>query len=259
MNDDYKLRILSDLGVEDYEPFQSSTALLLERESFLLIAQRYLDQESFDVKDKNTWVHVGKYKGRNVALVVGAGSPHCAVRIEHLRQYFGVRTVIRIGTCGGLQKGQKQGDVILPTAAIRQEGTSACYIEGNWPAAADFVLNRIIADRLTSEVIPHRIGLLWTTDGRLVEDDATVARYSKYGILGVDMDTSALFVVSALRNVRIASLCIISDIPIDQIGEDFKGIRTYESWCDVVVPRAEQLIRLSLQVLSGSPERSILS
>jgi uridine phosphorylase len=109
------------------------------------IAQRYLDHESFEVKDRNTWVHVGKYKGKNVAMVVGAGSPHCAVRVEHLRQYFGVRTVIRIATCGGLQKGQKQGDVILPTAAIRQEGTSACYIEGNWPAGADFVLNRHIA------------------------------------------------------------------------------------------------------------------
>jgi hypothetical protein len=67
------------------------------------------------------------------------------------------------------------------------------------------------------------------------------------------MDTSALFVVSALRKVKIASLCIISDIPIDEIGEDFKGLRTYESWCNVVVPRAEELILLSLQVLSDSP------
>lgn len=254
MNDGDGLRIRSDIGLEDYESFQSPTALLLERESFLPIAQRYLDQESFDVKDRNTWIHVGKYKGKNVAMVVGAGSPHCAIRVEHLRQYFGVRNVIRIGTCGGLQKGQKQGDVILPTAAIRQEGTSACYIEANWPAAADFALNRNIADRLALDDIPHHFGLMWTTDGRLVEDDATVSRYSKSGVLGVDMDTSALFVVSALRKVRIASLCIISDIPIDEIGEDFKGMRTYESWCNVVVPRADQLIRLSLQVLSEFPQ-----
>jgi uridine phosphorylase len=252
MNDTDALRIRSDAGVEDYEPFQSSTALLLERESFLPIAQRYLDQESFDVKDRNTWVHVGKYKAKNVAMVVGAGSPHCAVRVEHLRQYFGVHTIIRIGTCGGLQKRQMQGDVILPTAAIRQEGTSACYIEGNWPAAADFSLNRKIADHLASDNIPHHIGLQWTTDGRMVEDDATVSRYSKNGVLGVDMDTSALFVVSALRKIKIASLCIISDVPIDEIGEDFKGLRTYETWCNVVVPRAEELIRLSLQVLYES-------
>jgi hypothetical protein len=49
------------------------------------------------------------------------------------------------------------------------------------------------------------------------------------------------------------SLCIISDVPIDEIGEDFKGMRTYESWCNVVLPRAEELIRLSIQVLSEFP------
>ena len=249
MNDKDELLILADKGVEDYEPFQCSSALLLERESFLPLAQCYLDRKSFDVRDRNTWVHVGQRNGANVAVVVGAGSPHCAIRVEYLRRYFGVRSLIRIGTCGGLQQGQMQGDVILPTAAIRQEGTSACYVEGNWPAAADFFLNRAIVDCLVSAQIPHHVGLIWTTDGRMVENDAAVLRYSKNGILGVDMDTSALLVVSSLRGMKSASLCIISDVPIEQTGEEFKGTRTYESWCSVVMPRADQLICLSLQLL----------
>ena len=149
----------------------------------------------------------GTYKGLPVlAVSTGIGGPSMGIAVEELTR-MGVTHLIRIGSCGALQKNIRLGDLILVQGAVRDEGASKTYLDPIYPAVPDFDLLCACAAAAKGEEIPVHVGLARSHDSFYTDrEDEIDAFWSGKGVLGADMETAALFVIGRLRGVHTASI-----------------------------------------------------
>ena len=162
----------------------------------------------------------GFYKGvRVMAVSTGLGGPSTAVAVEELSR-LGVSHMIRIGSCGALQKGIHVGDLILVNGTVRNDGTSRTYIEDGYPAVADFTLLQACRDAVESIHAPYHIGIARTHDSFYTDEkDEIYAYWKKKGIIASDMETAALYVAGSLRGVKCASILNVVVASEDDLQE----------------------------------------
>lgn len=160
----------------------------------------------------------GKYKGvRITASSTGIGCPSAAIAIEELAN-IGVDTFIRVGTCGALQKGIQAGDLIIPFAAVRAEGTSKEYIQPEFPAVATPEIYQALIYTAKKLKLRYFTGINRTHDafyehinnfvkwGEIYQDDRM--KTWKYPLVSSEMECSVVFLLPMLRGLR--SGCILA-------------------------------------------------
>lgn len=149
----------------------------------------------------------GYYKGvKLMAVSTGMGGASTGIAVEELHN-IGVEVMIRIGSCGALQKEIKMGDLLLINGAVRDDGASRTYIDEIYPAIPDTeVLMQLIA--ATKELAyPYHVGIGRSHDSFYTDREDEIDHYwSKRGVLGADMETAALFTIGGLRGVKTASI-----------------------------------------------------
>jgi uridine phosphorylase len=138
------------------------------------------------------------------------GAPHAVMGMEKIIA-LGAKRIWSVGWCGSLQPDLTIGDLVIPTGAICEEGTSAHYPIGDKLPSADGVLCRAIHSRLSQEGRNGRMGVIWTTDAPYRETPSKVRAYQARGVLAVDMEMSALMTLAIYRSVRFAGLLVVSD------------------------------------------------
>ena len=158
----------------------------------------------------------GRIHGRRIALVdPGIGAPAAVLTLEENR-LRGYRDFLFLGACGGLEQDMRIGDIVLPDAAISEEGTSRLYTR----SGPIFYPSPELVDvlELTAEEagIKMKRGKIWTTDAPYRETPAKIWRFRRLGAMAVDMETSALFAVAKLRGARVAGLLVVSDLLHDK-------------------------------------------
>ena len=154
----------------------------------------------------------------------GIGSPNAATIMDILvaRAPEGV---LFLGKCGGLKQSTEIGHFILPTAAIRGEGTSNDYMPPEVPALPSFKLHKFVSDIIIDRKLEYRTGVIYTTNRRLWEWDNDFKEYlKKIGTIGIDMETATLFIVGYANQIARGALLLVSDLPM--IPE---GVKTEES------------------------------
>ncbi len=139
------------------------------------------------------------------------GAPYAVMIMETLIAW-GCRQVLFFGWCGGMGADVRIGDVVIPTRAEIDEGTSRHYLgPGVGAVAPSDALVQQLDGALSGRGVPVHKGGVWTTDAVYRETRAKVARYQKAGVLGVDMETAALFTVARYRQVAVAGVLVVSD------------------------------------------------
>lgn len=170
-------------------------------------------------REFTTWT--GTLLGREVLVTsTGIGGPSAAIAMEELAA-LGVKTFIRVGTCGGICTDVRGGDIVLPSGCIRMEGTSKEYLPPEFPAVPDFDVLSALARAADSLGLPKRVGVVQSKDsfygqhepGRMpVGPELTYKweAWKKAGALASEMECAALFSVAACLGVRAgaALLCI---------------------------------------------------
>lgn len=144
-------------------------------------------------------VYKVSYRGVNIAItMIGVGAPVSAQSLEYLFA-IGIKSVVVLGTCGVLDKSIPEGSIILPSAAIRDEGTSYHYL----PPSDEIVINYNhldwIEERLQEMGIEYHVGKVWTTDGFYRETQAKMLKRKEQGCICVDMECAANAAVSQYR------------------------------------------------------------
>jgi uridine phosphorylase len=136
------------------------------------------------------------------------GGPALAALVEELAA-FGVTEICMWGYCGGIGEAARPGDIILATAAVREDGVSSHYLEGN-----DASIASPWADdwRASAQDAGFLAGTVWTTDAIYRETAGKVARYAQEGVLGVDMETASLYAVCSHKRLRAAAFLVVSDL-----------------------------------------------
>jgi uridine phosphorylase len=138
------------------------------------------------------------------------GAPYAAMVAETLIAW-GVRTILFIGWCGAVSPVLGIGDLVVPTSAVIDEGTSPHYVAGISAAGPSEPLMRQVAEACAAEGVCARLGTVWTTDAVFRETCDKVARYQRDGVLAVEMECSALFTVGGFRGIEVAALLVVSD------------------------------------------------
>jgi len=154
----------------------------------------------------------------------GIGSANAATIMDLLsaRQPKGV---LFLGKCGGLKDSTEIGHFILPTAAIRGDGTSNDYFPPEVPALPSFKLHKFVSEKIIRRELEYRTGVIYTTNRRLWEWDEDFKKYlNKIGAIGIDMETATMFIVGYANQIARGALLLVSDLPM--IPE---GVKTEES------------------------------
>ena len=154
---------------------------------------------------------------RVIVMSTGIGGPSAAIALEELCQ-AGLQTAIRSGTCGGISEGVIPGDIIIPTAAVRMEGTSKEYAPPEFPAAADFKVVRALAEAAEQNGFRVHTGIVQSKDSFYGQHDPEKMPVSyklkhkweawkRLGVLASEMEAAALFTVAAARRIRVG--CVL--------------------------------------------------
>ena len=138
------------------------------------------------------------------------GAPHAVIGMEKLI-IMGAKRIWVLGFCGSLQPGLRTGDLVMPTTAVSEEGTSAHYPIPGHDIISDPGMNRLLGEALKEKGLPFSSGPVWTTDALYRETREKVKAYQDLGILAVEMEFSALMTLAIYRSVKMAGLLAVSD------------------------------------------------
>ena len=189
----------------------------------------------------------GTYRGLPVlAVSTGIGGSSAGIAIEELRN-IGVTAMVRIGSCGALQKGIALGDLIFACGAIRDDGASKAYADVRYPAVPDTALLGHCIAAARDRGWPHHVGVVHSHESFYIDtNDAESAHWSRLGALGADMETAALFTIGRIRGVRTAS--ILNNVVV--YGEDTaESIGGYVDGADPAARGEEREIAVALEAL----------
>ncbi len=196
--------------------------------------------EKFGVEVRGRKSPMTTATSNNITMInFGMGSPMAATIMDLLTAIM-PKAVLFLGKCGGLKKKSKLGDLILPIAAIRGEGTSNDYMPPEIPALPSFRLQRAVSSTIIKNDLDYWTGTVYTTNRRVWEHDREFKQYlRKIRAMGIDMETATIFIVGFANEIPRGALLLVSDNPMTP-----EGVKTSESDRKVT----QEFARLHLQV-----------
>jgi uridine phosphorylase len=197
-------------------------AIIPSDPSRVRLIAKYFDNPKEVAFNREFLTITGKYKGiRITATSTGIGCPSTAIAIEELAN-IGVDTFIRVGTCGSLQKGIKTGDLIIPFAAIRAEGTTKEYIPVEFPAVATPEIYQSLIQSAKKLKFRYFSGINRTHDA-FYEHINNFVKWSKiyqdermktwqYPVVSSEMECSVVFLLPMLRGLRSGCILVVNTL-----------------------------------------------
>jgi AMP nucleosidase len=182
----------------------------------------------------------------------GMGSANAAT-IMDLLGAIQPEAVLFLGKCGGLKKKNKVGDLILPIAAIRGDGTSNDYFPPEVPALPAFNLQKAISTTIRDHGWDYWTGTIYTTNRRVWEYDDDFKEYLRSTrCMGIDLETATLFIVGFANGIPSGALLLVSDQPMIS-----SGVKTIESDKQVTEAYAEEHLRIGIDSLKQLINRGL--
>ena len=181
----------------------------------------------------------------NISLInFGMGSPSAAT-IMDLLTAISPKAVLFLGKCGGLKKRNKLGDLILPIAAIRGEGTSDDYFPPEVPALPAFALQKSVSTTIRDYGVDYWTGTVYTTNRRVWEHDDEFREYlQKIRAYAIDMETATIFTVGFYNKIPTGALLLVSDQPMVP-----EGVKTEESDKIITKEYVDRHLRIGIDSL----------
>lgn len=174
----------------------------------------------------------------------GMGSPTAATVMDLLTA-IEPSAVLFLGKCGGLKRRNNLGDLILPIAAIRGEGTSNDYFPSEVPALPAFALQKAVSTTIRDYKVDYWTGTVYTTNRRVWEHDKKFKLYlQQIRAYAIDMETATIFTVGFYNKIPTGALLLVSDQPM--IPE---GVKTEESDKSVTAQYVETHLKIGIDSL----------
>lgn len=170
-----------------------------------------LDESKKVAEFRHYVTYSGKFHGVGVTINgTGIGAPATAIAVEELANVGG-RVFIRVGTTGALQPEIAIGDLVIASGAMRYDGATKQYAPLEMPAVADPIITYRMIDAARRLKLPHHVGVIWTSDAFYAESGDLVKEMSRMKIKSVEMECSAIFVLSHLRGLPSGGILVASD------------------------------------------------
>ncbi len=184
-----------------------------------LIAQ-HLDNAEKMAQNREYTTYTGYLLGEKVSVMsTGIGCPSAAIGVEELAA-IGADTFIRVGTSGGMQQYTQVGDLVIASAAVRDEGTSRQYMPPAFPAVADLDVTLALREAAEQLRVPYHVGITQSKDSfygelqpeRMPVADQLLSRWKAWvagGVLCSEMEAAAIFVVSSVLKKRAGGIMLV--------------------------------------------------
>ncbi|HPY74413.1 MAG TPA: uridine phosphorylase [Planctomycetota bacterium] len=188
----------------------------------------YFDEAHEVAFNREYRTFTGKVAGIPVSVTsTGIGCPSAAIAVEELIK-IGAEVFIRIGTAGALQPEIKLGDVVITTAAVREEGTTHQYVPASYPAVADLDVTWALKKAAEKLGLPHHCGISHCKDAFFIESEkdsqplpieehnkALWKAWERSNVLSTSMEAAAIFVISSIRKVKAGEVVAIIGLTYD--------------------------------------------
>lgn len=181
------------------------------------IAQNYLDDARCVNEVRGMLAFTGSYHGAPVSVMGhGMGMPSIGLYTHELYAFYGVRSIIRVGSAGGVADDVRLRDVVAAMGTCTDSSYASQYdLPGTFSPIADFgLLERAVAAGRSAGA-NMRVGNVLTSDHFYLDDPDSTARWKKMGVLAVEMEAAALYMNAARLGRRALCLLTISDLPLE--------------------------------------------
>ena len=183
------------------------------------IAETYLDDAKCYSTVRNMLGFTGRYQGVDVSIQgSGMGMPSASIYSHELLAEYNVDTLIRVGSCGGLQPSHSLGDLIVAISAVPADSTAMHLVnnEPHCPTASWTLVHEAVHIAKHSDQKLH-IGPIVSSDLFYNPNEGQYERWSSRGVLAVEMEAAALFTVAAIRGIESGCFLVVSDIVVEGV------------------------------------------
>ncbi len=182
------------------------------------IAETYFDDPVCFNETRGMLGYTGTYNGMPVSVMgTGMGLPSLSIYVNELLDLYGVKSLIRVGSCGAIGDGLELMDVVIANGASTDSAINRQIFGGiTYAPVADFNLLRRAVASAENRKISHRVGPIMSGDRFYVDEADYLATVKAYGVLAVEMESSALYTLAAKFGAAALTLATVSDI----IGSD---------------------------------------
>lgn len=176
------------------------------------IAKTYLENAVLVNNVRGVQGYTGTYKGKRVSVMAsGMGMPAIGIYSYELYNFFDVENIIRVGTCGSYHSDLHVRDIIVAMGACTNSNFADQYrLPGTYAPLADFDLVRRAAEECERRGVNYRVGNILSSD-HFYEDDHSGMTWAKMGVLGVEMESAALYCNAARLGKKALCICTVSD------------------------------------------------
>lgn len=177
------------------------------------IAENFFEEMTCYTTVRNMLGFTGTYKGVRISIQgTGMGIPSAAIYVNELINEFGVKTMIRIGTCGSIRADIKLGQIILGMSASTDSGVNRLHFKGmDYAPVANFELLEKANQKAKELSIHPLVGGIFSTDSFYDDTPDRYKVWADHGVLGVEMESTVLYTLAARGNVRALSILTVSD------------------------------------------------
>ncbi|MBK7225519.1 MAG: AMP nucleosidase [Saprospiraceae bacterium] len=220
--------------------------------NFSLYVELFAEWNKVEIKGQNR--SMISATANNITIInFGMGSPNAGTIIDLLTA-IRPKAVLFLGKCGGLKsKKNSVGDLILPIAAIRGEGTSNDYLPPEVPALPAFALQKAISTTIREYEKDYWTGTVYTTNKRVWEHRVDFKNYlTRLRALAIDMETATIFVAAFKNRIPAGALLLVSDMPMVP-----EGVKTEESDKKVTQDYLNTHLKIGIDALNKLIQNSI--
>lgn len=206
------------------------------------IAETFLEDATCYNEVRGMYGYTGTYKGHRISVQgTGMGVPSISIYINELIQSYNVQNLIRVGTCGAIQKDVKVRDVILAMSASTDSQMNRLTFGGvDYAPTADFDLLKKAYDVGAERGLNLKVGNVFTAD-MFYNDNAELEKWAKYKILAVEMETAALYTIAAKFDRKALSVLTVSDHILT--GEETTAEERQTTFNDMIVVALDAAIQ----------------
>jgi len=177
------------------------------------IAENFLENAVLVNNVRGIQGYTGEYRGKKISVMAsGMGMPSISIYAYELYNFFGVENIIRVGTAGGMNKKVHIRDIVLGQGACTDTNFALQFnLNGNLCPIADFSLLKKAYDIGKEMGLNMHVGNLYSTDVFYNDDSTNTEKWSKLGVLAVEMEAAALYMTAQRFGKRALAICTVSD------------------------------------------------
>ncbi|WP_367670502.1 purine-nucleoside phosphorylase [Sodalis-like secondary symbiont of Drepanosiphum platanoidis] len=206
------------------------------------IANTFLKNSKIINEVRGMLGYTGFYKGKMISVMGhGMGIPSAMIYVQELITHFGIKKILRIGSCGAIKSNISIRDIIICMGASTDSKFNRIKFNNNdYSATADFYMMKNAINSAKNNNIPIKIGNIFSTDLFYFYNKKKIKFLKKYGILGIDMESSGIYSIASEFNASALTICTVSDHLLT--GEKLSSKDRQNTFNDMIYLSLESLL-----------------